>query len=99
MLSSPFRSELPSSVGGLTSLEELSLQGNPRLAALPQELGTLPALRDLSAADCTLSTLPASLAAAPALESLSLYGNQLESVPTELLQVCPWLWTVLCTGL
>lgn len=79
-------------MGGLSSLEELSLQGNPRLAALPEELGALPALRDLSAADCSLRALPASLAAAPALESLSLYGNQLESLPADLLQVRPWLW-------
>lgn len=79
-------------MGGLSSLEELSLQGNPRLAALPEELGALPALRDLAAADCALRMLPATLAAAPALESLSLYGNQLESLPAELLQVCAALW-------
>ena len=54
-------SELPASIGGLSALEELSLQGNPRLSSLPAELGTLPALRDLSAADCALTSVPAEL--------------------------------------
>ena len=79
--------ELPASISGLSTLEELSLQGNPGLAFLPDQLGSLPALRDLSAADCALAALPSSLATAPALQSLSLYGNQLHQFSPALLQV------------
>jgi hypothetical protein len=78
---------LPASISSLSSLEELSLQGNPGLAFLPDQLGSLPALRDLSAADCALVALPPSLATAPSLQSLSLYGNQLHQFPPALLQV------------
>ncbi len=78
---------MPSSIGRLAKLQELGLQGNPELAFLPDQLGTLPALRELSAADCSLAAVPASLGAAPALETLSLYGNQLRSLPPGLLQV------------
>lgn len=63
------------------------MQGNPELAFLPDQLGALPALKELSAADCALAAVPASLGAAPALETLSLYGNQLRSLPPGLLQV------------
>lgn len=85
-LLAPRCSELPSSVTGLSRLTELCLQGNPRLALLPDTLGTLPALKDLSAADCALVAVPASLGEAPALETLSLYGNQLYQLPPNLLQ-------------
>lgn len=80
-------SEVPSSLSRLAKLQELSLQGNPGLSILPDQLGTLPALRELSAADCSLAAVPASLGAAPTLETLSLYGNQLRSLPPGLLQV------------
>ena len=81
------RRDLPSGVSGLSRLQELSLQGNPELAILPDALGMLPALRELSAADCGLAAVPASLGSAGALETLSLYGNQLRSLPPGLLQV------------
>lgn len=81
--------ELPSSISGLVALQELSLQGNPHLALLPEQLGALPALKDLSLADCSLAALPSSLATAPALETLSLYGNRLHGLPPRLLQVRP----------
>ena len=79
--------ELPRSISGLSALTELSLQGNPRLALLPDELAALPALAHLSAADCGLCALPSCLRSAPALQSLSLYGNQLFQFPAVVLQV------------
>ncbi|KAI3428648.1 hypothetical protein D9Q98_007471 [Chlorella vulgaris] len=89
--------ELPADMGGLTALQELSLQGNPQLASVPESLASLPALRDLSVADCALAALPATLRAAPALESLSLYGNQLHEFPTAVLQA-PKLRTLWLEG-
>ena len=64
---------------------QVSLQGNPKLAVLPDSLGSLPALRDLCVADCALAALPSSLRGAPALQSLSLYGNQLQQFPAAVL--------------
>lgn len=63
------------------------LQGNPPLAALPPELGQLPRLKHLSAADCSLERVPPELGHLPQLQSLSLYGNQLAEVPPGILQV------------
>jgi Leucine-rich repeat (LRR) protein len=85
--------EVPASISRLARLQELGLQGNPGLSFLSDQLGTLPVLRELSAADCSLAAVPASLGAAPALETLSLYGNQLRSLPPGLLQA-PKLKTV-----
>jgi hypothetical protein len=62
-------------------------QGNPGLTALPRELGQLPKLQQLSAADCALEWVPAELGQAPTLQSLTLYGNRLQEVPPAVLQV------------
>jgi hypothetical protein len=86
--------ELTPSVAGLQSLRELWLQGNPDLAMLPQQLGELLTLKELSVADCGLVGLPQALSRLPALEAASFYGNRLADVPPSLLEApsMQYLW-------
>lgn len=81
-------------VEGLLALQELWVQGNAQLAALPAELAELPRLAHVSAADCALRALPSALGRAPALRTLSAYGNCLEEVSAELLEapLLQYLW-------
>jgi Leucine-rich repeat (LRR) protein len=48
-------SELPASIGALSSLEELNFYGNKELKALPLTIGSLSKLKKLVAAGCGLS--------------------------------------------
>jgi Leucine-rich repeat (LRR) protein len=48
-------SVLPESIGGLSSLEELWVNSNKELKALPLTIGSLSKLKKLVAADCGLS--------------------------------------------
>ena len=48
-------SELPQSVGDLSSLEKLSLYGNKELKALPSTIGSLSNLKELRVGECGLS--------------------------------------------
>ena len=63
-------------------LEDLSLAGNPALAALPEWLGeALPSLARLQAAGCGLRSLPASIAGLTRLRGLWAHGCALEALP------------------
>ena len=78
--------ELPESLGQLTALRMLNLQGN-RLTALPESLGQLTALQRLFLDRNWLSALPESLGQLTALQTLSCGGNQLTALPESLGQL------------
>jgi Leucine-rich repeat (LRR) protein len=48
-------SELPQSIGDLSSLEELRVYNNKELKALPSTIGSLSKLKALNAHSCALS--------------------------------------------
>ena len=78
---------LPSELGNLTNLEDLSLRGNHQLSgSIPTELGNLTNLRVLSLGYNQLSgSIPTELGNLTNLEYLNLIDNQLSgSIPTEL---------------
>ena len=78
---------LPSELGNLTNLEDLSLRGNHQLSgSIPTELGNLNNLRVLSLGYNQLSgSIPTELGNLNNLSTLTLSYNQLSgSIPTEL---------------
>jgi internalin A len=72
--------DLPESLGRLTQLQTLSLNGN-QLTALPEWLGQLTQLQGLSLHDNQLTSLPESLGKLTQLQGLSLHDNQLTVLP------------------
>ena len=77
---------IPSSLGGLTNLEQLGLAGNQLSGPIPSSLGGLPNLELLNIERNQLSgSIPPSLGGLPNLELLSLRNNQLSGwIPASL---------------
>ena len=77
---------VPESIGQLTNLRALYLNGN-QLISVPQELGQLANLTMLSLSQNQLTSVPQELGQLINLTALSLSQNQLTSVPQELGQL------------
>ena len=77
---------IPSELGNLSNLQELSLWGNRLTGGIPKELGSLANLRSLSLSRNQLTGgIPEELGSLSNLQSLNLYGNQLTGgIPKEL---------------
>eukprot|EP00741_Cyanophora_paradoxa_P021826 tig00000241_g21068.t1 len=76
--------ELPGpELAALANLEALLLSGN-RLAALPDELSRLSALRTLDVSHNALEAVPPAIAGLASLQRLYLHGNRLERLPPAL---------------
>ena len=88
-------SELPESLGRLTSLRRLDLgcyrsrsrETDNQLVVLPESLGQLTQLQSLDLAGNQLVALPESLGQLTQLQSLDLAGNQLVALPESLGQL------------
>lgn len=74
----PKLTRLPSRIGGMKALEEISAT---RLEALPDDIGELEKLRILHVNDCRLKALPESLGRCVALEELRAVNNELRALP------------------
>lgn len=73
------------SLGGLSSLEQLSLSGNADLITLPDDVcKNMEALWQLNAEEIGLRELPDSLIGCDSLEELYLDGNELERLPSDI---------------
>jgi len=77
---------LPESIGQLTALQFLRLDGN-QLTTLPESIGQLTALQDLWLQHNQLTTLPESIVQLTALQILRLEGNQLTTLPESIGQL------------
>ena len=77
---------VPDSIGQLTSLTELRLDGN-QLTTVPDSIGQLTSLTYLSLRDNQLTTVPDSIGQLTSLTYLSLRGNQLTTVPDSIGQL------------
>ena len=71
---------MPALVRRLQAVEELFLDKNA-LAALPEAIGNMAALRELNARQNVLTGLPASIGSLKNLEGLFLDRNRLEALP------------------
>src|SRR6266699_1121758 len=67
---------LPTEIGQLTNLRELSMSGT-QLSQLPAEIGRLTNLRELSMSGTQLSQLPPEIGQLTSLQRLSLRNTQL----------------------
>ncbi|MCF7799898.1 hypothetical protein K9L05_03770 [Candidatus Babeliales bacterium] len=76
-------SSLPTEIGNLTSLEDLSLFRN-QLMSLPVEIGNLTRLNYLTLFENQLSSLPAEIGNLTNLNYLGLSNNQFTSLPAEI---------------
>ena len=76
---------IPSEVGGLTLLTQLSLGSNNLTGMIPTEIGGLTSLNDLSLYDNALTgTIPSEVGGLGALKELRLYRNRLNgTIPSE----------------
>ncbi len=66
----------------VTTLKDLSIDG--QISALPDELGNLTALEDLSLTSLELTSLPASIGKLVNLTALRAYSNKLTTLPPEI---------------
>lgn len=74
---------LPPEIGMLTTLNKLDLRNaGQNLTALPEEIGDLPAIRELLINNTKLSQLPTTIGNLQTLEVLQLNSNQLVSLPS-----------------
>lgn len=79
-----------SALSGVKTLEVLDL-GRVKLDALPQEVLSLPALRDLYLSGCGLRAFPQGLETIPALRYLNLDRNAINALPDALPPHLRWL--------
>jgi Leucine-rich repeat (LRR) protein len=75
-------SEIPKTLGKLTSLRRLDLSYN-QLASLPANLGQLTNLAELSVAANQLNAIPFTVAQLPKLQHFKFQGNPLNTIPPE----------------
>ena len=80
------RARLPPEIGQLTSLRQLTLNGN-QLTALPPEIGQLTGLHTLILEGNRLTALPPEIGQLTGLHTLILEGNQLTALPPEIGQL------------
>lgn len=73
-------SDLPESIGNLSSLKKLDLSNN-KLTILPESIGQLSSLQTLSLNRNKLSTLPKSIGKLSSLKELYLSYNKLSTLP------------------
>ncbi len=78
--------KLPSEIGQLSNLTELSLYSN-QLSGLPSEIGQLSNLTKLDLENNQLRVLPSEIGQLSNLSELSLYSNQLRVLPSEIGQL------------
>lgn len=78
---------LAASVARLFRLQVLVLDDN-KLSFLPEGLGALPVLRELSAARNLLEELPGSIGECRALEVITVSGNLITHIPETLFRKC-----------
>jgi Leucine-rich repeat (LRR) protein len=72
-LSSNNIKSIPEELGHLcTDMREIYISNNPKLASLPESLGSMPQLRTMSAARCTVKNLPDSLGSLPNIQHIDL---------------------------
>ncbi len=87
---------IPSELGSLSNLEELSLYSNQLSGSIPSELGSLPDLEELLLYSNQLSgPIPSELGSLSNLEELDLSDNQLSgAIPSELASLpnLEYLW-------
>jgi Leucine-rich repeat (LRR) protein len=74
----------PESMGQLTQLESLILEGFLGVRALPEAIGQLRALKTLELTEVSIRALPASVWRLPRLEQLSLDRLLFEKLPDEI---------------
>ncbi|KGL58953.1 leucine-rich repeat domain-containing protein [Polaribacter sp. Hel1_85] len=83
-----FNTDLPSDLGDLVLLEELTLNNN-KLTSLPISIGNLILIKELPLEGNKLTTLPSTVGNLTSLEELYLgnasgHGNELTSLPAEI---------------
>ncbi|RDX97204.1 TMV resistance protein N, partial [Mucuna pruriens] len=80
--------ELPLSVGHLTGLINLLLEGCTNIVYLPNTISNLKSLRRLNISGCSkFSKLPANLNENEALESLNVSGTAIREVPSSVVRL------------
>ena len=88
---------LPESIGQLSALQTLDLDGN-QLSVLPESIGQLSSLESLDLNNHQLIELPESIGQLSALEYVDVHGNQLSALPESIgkrfivdadVQTCP----------
>jgi len=72
--------QLPNSIGKLSNLDMLFLDGN-KLTSLPDTIGAIPSLRVLVLSNNSLQELPESIGNLSRLEVLVLHDNKLQELP------------------
>jgi internalin A len=77
---------LPPEIGQLTSLQELTIDGN-QLTTLPPEIGQLTSLQKLVLYRNQLTTLPSEIGQLTSLQELWVGRNQLTTLPPEIGQL------------
>lgn len=77
-------SVVAAAISRLRGLHTLDFGLNEQLTALPDELGTLPALASLWAMYCKIDRLPPALCRLKSLQGMFLGGNPLTSLPGEI---------------
>ena len=84
---------LPESIGNLSSLQKLWLQGN-ELTTLPESIENLSSLKELYLYSNQLTTLPESIGNLSSLNVLYLYKNELTTLPESIgnLKTLQTLW-------
>lgn len=78
-----FTTPIPTEIGLLTQLEQLSCSGN-YVPSLPTEIGNLTRLKSFHAADNLLTYLPTQIGCLTNLTQLGLTTNRLTSLPIEI---------------
>ncbi|MCX7541753.1 hypothetical protein OS128_02305 [Corynebacterium sp. P5848] len=82
--------ELPDSLGGMTSVESITLKENPQLSRIPEGLATLSNLTQVDISwSPELSSLPSSLFETPALDTLTVVRTGLTGLPSTLGNASP----------
>lgn len=78
---------LPSEIGELVKLEELYVNYNSLIGALPGEIRKLEVLRRLDVSDNKLTGIPAEIGQMKKLERLDLSNNNIDTYPRELFNI------------
>ncbi|WP_299678832.1 leucine-rich repeat domain-containing protein [uncultured Tenacibaculum sp.] len=78
-----FDTKLPSNIGDLSLLQELTLHDN-KLTELPNTIGSLTLLTELPLQNNRLGSLPSGIGSLNGLKKLQLQNNQLTGLPVEI---------------